>query len=130
MATKHEAVWPLIHDDKYVFNANAPTCDKDFLKRHSFRVEETWDLNYTFATWLYEHLVGYVEASSHIVDLTFHTFKYQNKEYSQLELIMECKKNLEMYFKHQDELLFSDESSDYLQEATRIFAVLLPAMWW
>lgn len=129
MSNRHEAVYPLIRggDRCCIFNADSNTRDKEFLKRHSFRVEETWAMDFTFATWLYEHLVGYVEAASSIVDLEYHEFKYEGKTYKQLELINLCLDKLKEYLVNDDLWVSSEEP---LLEAARIWVVLLPAMWW
>lgn len=128
MSNRHEAVWPLVRgSEDVIFNSDANTRDKDFLKRHSFRVEETWCMDFTFATWLYEHLVGYVEAAGKIVNLEYHDFEYEGKTYKQLELINLCLDKIKEYLTDEDLWVSNNK---HLVEATRIWAILLPVMWW
>ena len=111
------------------FNSTDKTRNKDFLKRHNFRVEETFDLDFTFATWLYEHLVGYVEAASNTIDLEYHSsFIYEGVEYNQLEMINKCILTLELYFDACADMTW--EEKEYLVEVAQIWALLVPAMWW
>lgn len=110
------------------FNSTEKTRDEDFLKRHNFRVEETFDLDFTFATWLYEHLVGYVEVAEEIVDLSYHSFIYEGVEYNQREMIEKCLNTLTLYFNACASMDWFEK--DYLVEAAQIWALLVPAMWW
>lgn len=110
------------------FNSTDKTRNEDFLKRHNFRVEETFDLDFTFATWLYEHLVGYLEAASNTIDLNYHSFTYEGVEYNQREMIEKCILTLEFYFDACYEMISGEK--EYLVEAAQIWALLVPAMWW
>lgn len=110
------------------FNSTDKTRDEDFLKRHNFRIEETFDLDFTFATWLYEHLVGYLEAASDTIDLTYHSFTYEGIDYNQREMIEKCILILELYFDACADMTWGEQ--EYLVEVAQIWALLVPAMWW
>ena len=117
-----------IFNSDAVFNSTDKTRDEDFLKRHNFRVEETWSMDFAFATWLYEHLVGYVEAASDTINLEYHSFTYEGVEYNQLEMINKCIVTLELYFDACADMTWGEQ--EYLVEAAQIWALILPAMWW
>lgn len=110
------------------FNVTEKTRDRNFFYRHNFRVEETFDLDFTFATWLYEHLVGYVEAAEKKVDLTYNSFIYKGVEYNQREMIEKCLNTLTLYFNACASMDWFEK--DYLAEAAQIWALIVPAMWW
>ncbi len=48
---------------------------------------ETWNLSTTTLMWLYERLVEYRKHASKTIDLEFHTFEIDDKEYTQNELL-------------------------------------------
>lgn len=57
-------------------------------KRLNVRIkEECWSMDYYLVKWLNEHLKVYLEDASRCVDLTYYTFVYQKKEYTQAEII-------------------------------------------
>lgn len=90
-----------------------------------FDERETWGLDFVFCCWLYERLKMYVDVAIKVVDLTYHKFSWDGAEYSQLELINILIKKLEEYFSN-EEL----DNINLLEEIGRIWAILLPAMWW
>lgn len=96
---------------------------------YGFDDRETWALNDAFYMWLYERLMMYKEIGGEVVDLTFHKFKYQGQEYSQLELINKLLEMLKVYFKS-GEYKFGDEDYTLMTEIGEIWAIILPAMWW
>ena len=67
----------------------------------------------------------YKEIGGEVVDLNFHKFMYNEKEYTQLQLIDMMLDRLKVYFV--DEY---DGQPDYVDEIAKIWAIVLPAMWW
>ena len=49
--------------------------------------EECWDLDNYLVKWLNEHLKFFKEDVTGIINLEFHTYIYNGKEYTQLEII-------------------------------------------
>lgn len=47
---------------------------------------ECWNLDYTFIVWLNQRLPIYLRQAGRIINLDFHKFTYNNKEYTQREL--------------------------------------------
>lgn len=123
---------------------------------YGFDERETWSMDYTAAEWLYCHLKLYLETAEKIVDLTYHRFTVPvldetnksddadladrifpivQQEVTHKEAIDLCIGYLEAYLRTQDELCnhtFEEEREAYEKEqaAFRIFAEILPAMWW
>ena len=142
-----------IKEDETCIPNSADTSDERmprFLEqreKYGFDERETWSLEFTFACWLYEHLMMYLEIADNTINLSFHKFKIpviqeQNKEFdyetvkdnikyeetTQKECIELCIDYLKKYFETNREM---DERSDaYLRIAIEIFSIISPAMWW
>lgn len=105
----------------------------------------------TFYVWLYEHITRYKEINC--VDLTYHKFRYKRKEYTQLELMDNILERIEFYFtseyQYKDNVKMPEKLANnkyYLKygyhdswneehleitcEIAKIWAIILPAMWW
>ena len=95
-----------------------------------FDGRECWNLDYTFYLWLYEHLMKYVEDAEKIVDLTWNKFTYEGKEYTQRELIDMMLERLKRFLTDKDFNDWEEENFKWLHEIEKIWAVILPAMWW
>ena len=96
---------------------------------YSFDDRETWNLDSAFYEWLYERLMMYKEIGGKIVNLDSGKFEYGGKIYSQAELIDEMLKRLEFNFsdKYND---WEEDQYKYVHEIEKMWAVVLPAMWW
>lgn len=96
---------------------------------YSFDDRETWNLDSAFYEWLYERLMMYKEIGGKIVNLDSGKFEYSGKIYSQAELIDEMLKRLEFNFsdKYND---WEEDQYKYVHEIEKMWAVVLPAMWW
>lgn len=160
--------------DPCIFNTDAieePKYQDDYNKEksvHNFDCRETFGMDYTSATWLYEHLQAYKEWAGKVVNLNFHTFsipilydipnnklEYIKKEdgtrtdivkvymydvyekHTQLEAINRILSYLEYYFNKdkimnymEDEIKREQKQFEYLQGAFRIYAEIIPSMWW
>ena len=96
---------------------------------YGFDSRETWDLSYVFHLWLYEHLMMFKEHAAEVVDLDFHKFKFENVEYTQLELIDLMLKRLRFRFSAEcDE--FNEEHLKIIKSITEIWSLVHMAMWW
>lgn len=96
---------------------------------YGFDETETWDLNYTFYAWLYEHLRMYVDCSEKIINLEYHKFEWNGETYTQLAIIQMMIERLQFYFS-EDYNDFDEYDTAYVREIGELWALVLPAMWW
>lgn len=94
---------------------------------YGFDERETWALNLTFYLWLYERLKRFVEVCC--INLDFHKFEYNGAEYTQGQLIDMMIERLEFSFKKEYND-FDEKQYAYVSEIEKIWAIVLPAMWW
>lgn len=90
--------------------------------------DETWNLDYEFIKWVNSRFKKYKEKTSKIVDLEFHRFKYEGKEYTQLELIDKVIKLSNEYI--DTNLLSEDKLNSIKDEIFDIFKLIFWTMWW
>lgn len=95
---------------------------------YGFDDREVWSLDYAFYLWLYERLKMYKEIA--FVDLAFHKFEYEGEELTQSECIDRMIKGCEVYFKIEDDWNIPEEDQKMIDDVARIWAIVLPAMWW
>lgn len=114
-------------------------------KEYGFDERETWDLRYTSACWLYQHIKFYKELGGQIVDLSFYKFKFRDDDGKKSELTQEQSIDkilelLENFIKYENKSgIWEDVDKENeeelktqkgLQEAFRMYAEIIPAMWW
>lgn len=95
---------------------------------YGFDERETWALDFTFYCWLYERLKMYLDVN--IIDLTFHKFEYEDETLTQEECINRMIKGCEVYFEEDGRWPISEENQKAMDDVAKIWAVVLPAMWW
>jgi len=99
------------------------------IEEYGFPDYETWCLDIYFYCWLYERLKMFLEVNC--IDLNFHKFNFENKEYTQKELIDKmlhgCELALSEAFKNKK--LTEDEEKSVC-DIPWIWATVMPAMWW
>lgn len=99
------------------------------IKKYGFAAYETWAMDCFFYAWLYERLKMFLEVNC--IDLNYHKFEYEGKEYTQLELINKMIYGCEVYFKNNyDDLSSPEEDIKAVNDIAKIWAIVLPAMWW
>ena len=96
---------------------------------YGFDERETWNLGTCFYAWLYEHLKMYLDKASKIVNLDYYTFEYNGKTYTQREMIEQICEIIEYYFsdKFDD---WDDDDCKYVSNIEKMWAVIMPYMWW
>ena len=96
-------------------------------EEYGFDERETWALNFSFYLWLYERLKRFVDVCC--IDLDYHKFQYNWAEYTQRQMIDMMIERLEFSFKpeYND---FDEKQYTYVSEIEKIWAIVLPAMWW
>lgn len=95
---------------------------------YGFDERETWALDFTFYCWLYERLKMYLDVN--IIDLTFHKFEYEDETLTQEECINRMIKGCEVYFEEDGRWPISEENQKAMDDVAKIWAIVLPAMWW
>lgn len=149
-------------DNPCVFNTENTKNIKRYKKerkKYGFDTRETWSMDFTSATWLYEHLKVFKKAN--ICDLEYHKFnipvlyglakseidendpyrrytKEVIEEHTQGEAIDLMIRYLEQYlyeyFKKSDTSanMFDEDikRAEYLQCAFKIYSEVICAMWW
>ena len=102
-------------------------------KKYGFDSKETWSLDYTFYVWLYEHLMMYKKEAFKVVDLDYHKFDVDGKEYTQRQLINRLLKDLR-YIMLNDYYMFDKKDYEKIQKRTerihKLWGIVIPAMWW
>lgn len=94
---------------------------------YGFDERETWSMDYSFHLWLYERLKMYLEVTP--VDLEYHHFDYNGNSYTQKQLIEMMLERLEFSFskEYND---FDNDQHQYVSEIEKIWALVIPTMWW
>lgn len=99
-------------------------------RNYGFDNRETWNLNYTFYVWLYEHLMMFKAYASKVIDLDFHTFEYKGETLTQLDCINRMIEGCKVYIANPDELEISDEEKEKVDCVLDLWKLVLPIMWW
>lgn len=100
---------------------------------YGFDERETWSLDNLFGQWLYSHLMMYLEKANEFVNLDYHMFNFKGKEYTQreaIEFIIEKVKVRLITDEYEIELNEYNRILEEYQDAIRLWAEILPAMWW
>ena len=106
-------------------------------KKYRFDERETWSMDYTSLIWLYEHIKMYIDIGGKTVDLEYPLSVELKKEFAdkefldfstQKEVLEYICKLIEKWDKCNDSI--ENEHWDYAQQAVRLYAIILPAMWW
>lgn len=95
-------------------------------KLYGFDSRECWNLDQLFVEWLYSHLRMYVEEAN--VDLDFHKIIYKGEVYTHKEAINFILDKLSAYLQTNSQK--KEEMIKEVQEATRMWAEVVPYMWW
>ena len=144
LGVKEEAVVNslLFHDDE---NESRKELFESQRAELGFDERETWDLRYTSACWLYQHIKLYKELGGQIVDLTFYKFKFQEDDGSEVELtqvqaIDKILELLETFIKYENKSgIWEDLDKENEEElnaqkclckAFKMYGEIIPAMWW
>ena len=99
------------------------------IKEYGFPSYETWCLDFHFYCWLYERLKMFLEVNC--IDLNYHKFNFEDKEYTQGELIDKMLYGCELAFLEalKGKELTEDEKKA-VNDVRWIWATVMPAMWW
>lgn len=106
----------------------------DEIKEYGFASYETWNLDYQFYGWLYERLKRYLDVTSDVINLGYHKFEFEGKEYNQKQLIEKMIHGCELALTHDDyawsDADLTEEERKAIHDVPYIWAVVMSAMWW
>lgn len=107
---------------------------------YGFDERETWDLRYSSACWLYQHLKLYKDLGGQVIDLSFYKFRLEdmNEELSQGDVIDIIIELLENFLKYENrsgiQESFNDDEEEVVQsnlrKAFKMYGEIVSAMWW
>lgn len=98
-------------------------------EEYGFDERETWSLETAFYCWLYERLKMFLDVNC--IDLTFHKFEYEGETLTQQECIDRMIKGCEVFFSLDDyQWSATTEQQKIIEDVAKIWALVLPAMWW
>lgn len=106
-------------------------CWKSERKKYGFDSRSCWNLDMTFAEWLYSHLCMFLAKSKHI-DLTYHTYMWDGNKINQLEAINLIKDAAKEYIIWENEDKKKCSKTDVIKKfcrAVELWAKILPSMW-
>lgn len=108
---------------------------------YGFDSRECWNLDQIFIQWLYSHLMMYLEYVTGIINLEYHKFVFDGKEYTQKEAIEFIIERLKDSLVHDytdkysnlsvDERIKKEEEIyDGVYDAIRMWAEIFGTCWW
>lgn len=97
-------------------------------EEYGFDERETRALNTTFVEWLYSHLKMYVDVCN--VNLSFYQFNLDGEWYTQGEAIDFILERCVDYLKTEPWSDDEEKAVEGMYDACRMWAEILPAMWW
>lgn len=102
---------------------------KSEVEEYGFANYETWCMDYFFYGWLYERLKHFLKVAC--IDLTFHKFEFEGKEYTQKEMIDKMLHGCELAFEAEFRCkILTEEEKKAVEDVRWIWATVMPAMWW
>lgn len=110
-------------------------------KEYGFDSRECWNLDQTFIQWLYSHLMMYLENVDGIINLEYHKFEFDGKEYTQREAIEFIIERLKDSLVHDytdkysnlsvdEKIKKEEEIYDGVYDAIRMWAEIYGSCWW
>lgn len=90
-----------------------------------FDERETWDMKHSFYCWLYERLMMYKDIN--FIDFKHHQFLYDGEILTHGECIDRMIEGLKIALLKDD---YTKEEEKKVDDIAKIWAVVLPVMWW
>lgn len=101
----------------------------DEKEKYGFASYETWNMDTAFYGWLYEHLKMFLAIAEDVVDLNYHKFTFNDKEYTQKELINKMIHGCEIAIKKDWYNMTEDECYE-VENVSKIWSIVINSMWW
>lgn len=96
-------------------------------RRYGFDMRETFNLNDTYAEWLYSHLMLYMQIVPRVIDLTDVTVRVKGEQYSLERVLREILELLRSGLTEQDS---EKRKWKLIRKATKLWSKVLPWVWW
>lgn len=96
---------------------------------YGFDRRETYNLDKTYAEWLYSHLMLYMDVAPRIVDLEFHKVRVKGKNRTLDWVIRKILRLLGKYLVA-DAVRDRQKKARWLSKATRLWAKIVNLAWW
>lgn len=129
---RHKYLEEIKAEDAYTWDTKGDPREERWKKQrniYGFDDRETWNLNSTFYAWLYEHLRMYEDIGGEVINLDFYKFEYDGKIYTQKEMIDQICEIIEYYFSNKFDD-WNEDDCEYVSNIGKMWAIILPAMWW
>ena len=97
-------------------------------EEYGFDNRETWCLDRILAEWMYSRFMMYKEVT--IVNLDYHKYNIDGKEWTQRECIDKIIENTKFYLCNETYAPDSTEVYEKLSEAIKIMSKVIFDMWW
>lgn len=97
-------------------------------EEYGFDNRETWCLDRILAEWMYSRFMMYKEVT--IVNLDYHKYNIDGKEWTQRECIDKIIENTKFYLCNETYAPDSTEVYEKLSEAIKIMSEVIFDMWW
>ena len=91
---------------------------------------ETWNLSTITLMWLYERLVEYRKQTEGRINLEFHTFEVDGKEYTQKQLIEKLIELSDNLIEDGHYFDWEEQYSSMTNELLDIFKLCFQTLWW
>lgn len=103
-------------------------------KQKGFNPVNTWDLSSYFWHYLFEMIEAYLDNASEIIDLDYHKFTYEGKEYTQNEVLKilkdEIKDIISLETGDTYDMYIYEKIRDKEKKALDLWYLVLPVMGW
>lgn len=115
---------------KYIVFRNFKSKLKE--KRKGFNPIYTWSIDNYFWLFLFEMIEAYLDNASKIVDLDCDKFEYEEKEYTQNEILKILKDEIKDIISLLDTFDMDDYKKlrDKQKKVLDLWYIVLPKMWW
>lgn len=81
--------------------------------KYGFDSRDTWSLDFTMTEMLYERLQMYMVKADEIVNLSYHTYDFGGKTYTQREIILEMINDAETFLKFEYDTIDELNEDDF-----------------
>lgn len=115
---------------QFQINKKTKKSVKKIKRKYGVDIRECWNMDFSFYVWLYEHIKAYEKFTIADIDDMRAIFTFNDKNYTQRELMHKILKRIELYFKTLNETEHPEKIQKKIDEIIPMWQVLMPAMWW
>lgn len=89
-----------------------------------------WNLHLESLKWLNKWFKEYKKNASKVIDLEFHTFKYEGKTYTQLEIIDRIIYLTDTVIEEEKDIAYFNDQQRKVNEIFDLYKLVFWNMWW